>query len=147
MDGPPEQIFDHPRRENTRRFVRRLKVLELNVESRDYDFLGMAGEIKTWCGRNQIVQKLANRIRLVFEEAMGLLVPVLEEPRIQSVCEYSEQTESAEWTISYGGGRFDVTNLDDGLELAVLKGITERIAYEWNEDAGLPNQLLLKLKQ
>ena len=146
-DGPPEQVFDHPQRENTRRFVRRLKVLELNVESRDYDFLGMAGEIKTWCGRNQIVQKLANRIRLVFEEVMGLLVPVLEEPRIQSVCEYSEQTESAEWTISYGGGRFDVTSLDDGLELAVLKGITEKIVYEWNGDAELPNQLLLKLKQ
>ena len=45
-DGSPEQIFDHPQRENTRRFVRRLKVLALNIESRDYDFLGMAGEIE-----------------------------------------------------------------------------------------------------
>jgi amino acid ABC transporter ATP-binding protein, PAAT family (TC 3.A.1.3.-) len=42
-DGTPEQIFDHPQRENTRRFVRRLKVLELNIESRDYDFPGHGG--------------------------------------------------------------------------------------------------------
>ena len=88
-DGTPEQIFDHPQRENTRRFVRRLKVLELNIESRDYDFLGMAGEIETYCSKNQIAPKLANRVQLVFEEAMQLLMPALESPRIQAVCEYS----------------------------------------------------------
>ena len=40
-DGTPEQVFDNPIREKTRRFIRHLKVLELNIESRDYDFLGM----------------------------------------------------------------------------------------------------------
>ena len=146
-DGSPEQIFDHPQRENTRRFVRRLKVLELKIESRDYDFLGMSDEIKAWCNKNQIAPKLANRAQLVFEETVGLLVPMLEAPRVQAVCEYSEQTEQAEWTISYGGGRLDVTGRDDDLALAVLKGMTEEIEYAWNEDGELSNQLLLKLKQ
>jgi len=143
-DGPPEQVFDHPRREKTRRFVRRLKVLELNIESRDYDFLGMAGEIETWCGRNQIAPKLANRVQLTFEESMGLLVPVLEEPRVQAVCEYSEQTESAEWTIRYAGPRYDMTASDDDLALAVLRGITQSVEYAWNEDEALPNSLKMK---
>ena len=146
-DGSPEQIFDHPQRENTRRFVRRLKVLELNVESRDYDFLGMAGEIAAWCGKNQIAPKLANRVQLVFEEVMGMLVPKLETPRVQSICEYSEQAERAEWTISYGGERFDARGLDDDLALAVLKGVTEEIGYAWDGEAELPNQLRLKLKR
>ena len=78
---------------------------------------------------------------------MGLLVPVLETPHVQAVCEYSEQTECAEWTISYGGGRLDVTGRHDDLALAVLKGMTEEIGYAWDEDAEFPNQLLLKLKQ
>ena len=146
-DGSPEQVFDHPQRENTRRFVRRLKVLELNIESRDYDFLGMAGEIEAWCSKNQIAHKLANRVQLVFEEVMGLLLPMLEAPRIQAVCEYSEQAERAEWTISYGGGRLDVTSRDDDLALAVLKGMTEGIEYAWNGDGEFPNQLRLKLRQ
>ena len=30
-DGTPEQIFEHPQRENTRRFIEKLKVLELNI--------------------------------------------------------------------------------------------------------------------
>ena len=61
-DGTPEQIFEHPRRENTRRFIRKLKVLEMDIESRDYDFLGMAGQIEAWCGKNQISFKTASRL-------------------------------------------------------------------------------------
>ena len=145
-EGTPEQIFDCPRRENTRRFVQRLKVLELNIRSRDYDFLGMAGEIEAWCGRNQIAPQKTNRIRLVFEEAVELLVSRIEEPCIQSICEYSEQTESAEWTINYGGDCFDITDLDGDLALAVLKGMTEEIAYQWDGQAEYPNRLLLRVK-
>ena len=145
-DGTPEQIFDHPHRENTRRFVRRLKVLELNIESRDYDFLGMAGETETWCHRNQIAPKLANRVQLVCEEAMQLLVPMLESPRVQAVCEYSEQTEHAEWTFRYAGGRTDITRSGGDLSLAVLKGMAERVEYAWDEGEALPNRLNIKIR-
>ena len=142
-DGSPEQIFDHPQRENTRRFVRRLKVLELDIENRDYDFLGMAGEIATYCNRNQIAPKLASRIQLTFEEATQLLVSALDDPRIQAVCEYSEQTEIAEWTFSYNGPRFDATTSANDLVLSVLKGMTEHFTYNRLEGSDYPNQLKL----
>ena len=145
-DGTPEQIFDHPQRENTRRFVRRLKVLELNIESRDYDFLGMAGEIMNYCNRNQIAPKLANRINLAFEETSQLLVATLEQQLVQAVCEYSEQTEDAEWTFHYAGPRMDLTRTDDDIALSVLKGMTEDMAYTWQEDDALPNMLRLKVR-
>ena len=144
-DGSPEQIFEHPKRENTRRFVRRLKVLELNIASRDYDFLGMAGEIAQYCNKNQIAPKLANRIQLDFEETVQLLVPRLEDLRILAVCEYSEATQSAEWTIGYGGPRLDVTRMDDEIALAVLGGMTQDVEYAWQEGAELPNRLRLKI--
>ena len=146
-DGLPEQVFDHPLRENTRRFVHRLKVLELNIESRDYDFLGMAGEIRAWCGKNQISPKLANRVQLAFEETMGLLVPTLEAPRIQTVCEYAGQTESAEWTMRYAGSRHDITASGDDLALAVLKGVAESVEYVWNEGEAMPNRLKMKVRR
>lgn len=146
-DGSPEQIFVHPQRENTRRFVRRLLVLELNIESRDYDFLGVAGEIRAWCEKNQITPKLVNRVQLVFEEAVGLLLPALEVPRIHAICEYSVQTELVEWTISYGGSRYDMTASDDDLSLAVLKGITEKDKYSFDESAELGNKLSFVVKR
>ena len=146
-DGTPEQIFDHPRRENTRRFVRRLKVLELNIESRDYDFLGMASEIQTWCNKNQVAAKLAHRIDLTFEEATQLLVPAMDHPRLRAVCEYSEASEGAEWTLRYPGPRRDVTQAEDDLSLAVLKGMTEGMDYSWREGEELPNRLRLAVKR
>ena len=145
-DGTPEQIFDHPQRENTRRFVYRLKVVELNIESRDYDFLGMAGQIAAWCNRNQIEPKLENRIQLVFEETLEQLLPMLEAPRVQAVCEYSEQTEQAEWTLRYAGPRRDLTRADDDLALMVLKGMTERMEYAWDEGEALQNRLTLTVR-
>ena len=145
-DGTPDQIFEHPQRENTRRFIKKLKVLELNIESKDYDFLGMAGQIEAYCNKNQIAPKQGSRIQLVFEETAQMLVPQLEKPRIQAVCEYSETTESAEWTISYNGDRLDVTSKGDGLALSVLRGMTERISYQWTGDAEQPNQLRLTIR-
>ena len=145
-DGTPEQIFDHPQRENTRRFIQKLKVLELNIESKDYDFLGMAGQIETYCNKNQIAPKIASRIQLVFEETAQMLAPLLENPRIRAVCEYSEATESAEWTFSYGGERLDVTNEGDELALSVLRGTTELMSYQWMGDDEWTNQLQLVIR-
>ena len=146
-EGTPEEIFDHPKRENTRRFVRRLKVLELNIESRDYDFLGMDSLITRYCEKNQISPKTANRIHLAFEETMQLLIPGLSDPRVQAVAEYSEETETAEWTVRYGGPRFDLTQESNDLALTVLKGMTAAMDYAFDENAELSNRLTLKIRQ
>ena len=127
--------------------MRRLKVLELNIESRDYDFLGMTGEIEAWCGKNQIAPKLKNRLQLTFEEAAQLLVSKLENPRIQAVCEYSETTEDAEWTLRYAGPSLDVTRSEGGLAFTVLKGMTEDMEYSWQGEEELPNCLHVRVRR
>lgn len=146
-EGTPEQIFDHPRRENTRRFVRRLKVLELTIESRDYDFLGMLSQIDGYCGKNQIPPKLASRIRLTFEETANLLVPAMEKPLIRAVCEYSEAAESAEWTFRYAPPELTTAGMHNDLALAVLNGMTESMHYSYEKDEELPNRLTLKINR
>jgi len=146
-EGTPEQIFDHPTKENTRRFVRRLKVLEVSIDSRDYDFLGMTSQIEAYCVKNQIAPKLANRIQLTFEETAQLLLPALKEPRLKAVCEYSEETESAEWSFRYAAPRLDVKESGNELALAVLKGMNESMEYTFDGEAELPNRLTVKVKR
>ena len=107
----------------------------------------MAGQIEAYCNKNQIAPKMANRVQLVFEETMQLLMPMMETTRVQAACEYSEQTEMAEWTFSYAGQRMDVTQSGDELALAVLKGMTKDMTYIWSEEADLPNLLKLKIQQ
>ncbi len=146
-DGAPEQIFDHPQRENTRRFIRKLKVLELNIDSRDCDFLGMAGEIDQYCGKNQIPYKMARRIRLTFEELVHqMLIPALAQPDIQTVIEYSEAGESAVLTARYNGPAFDVTAKGEELPLKVLQSAVSEMVYSWHENAERPNQAVLYIR-
>ena len=106
----------------------------------------MAGQIDVWCNKTQIAPKLVNRVQLVFEETVRLLMPLLESPRIQAVCEYSEATENAEWTVSYGGGHFDLTGAGDELALALLRGMTASMEYTFDEEQELKNRLCLVVK-
>ena len=146
-DGTPEQIYDNPQKENTRRFIRKLKVLELSIESRDYDFLATAGEIDKYCRKNQIPWKTAHRIRLAFEELVHqTLIPALGKPMVRIAVEYSEVTESTIMTIQYNGPAFDVTATEDGLSRKVLESTVSEIAYERTDHPECPNQVTLHIR-
>ena len=146
-DGTPEQIYDHPQKENTRRFVRKLKVLEFSIESRHYDFLATAGEIDKYSRKNQIPWKMANRIRLAFEELVQqTLIPALKHPDIRIVIEYSEVAESATMTVRYNGPAFDATTREEGLSRKVLESTVSGMAYEQTDDTECPNQVTLHIR-
>lgn len=146
-DGTPEQIFDNPQRENTRRFIRKLKVLELNIESRDYDFLGMVSEIEQYCHKNQVSYRTAQHIQLAFEETIqNLLLPVLKTPRIHAVVEYSAADESTVMTLNYNGAPYDVIKQGDKLSLSVLNSAVSEMSWSEVEDKELRNKLEMKIK-
>ena len=145
-DGSPEQVFDHPQREKTRRFIRRLKVLELEIRGRDHDLPGMIGEIDRYCSKNQIPPKLANRIRLAVEETVQQqLLPVLEDPRISVTAEYSEADESVAVTVLWKGPEQDITRTGDELSLSLLRGIVSEMQYTRSDSDDLPNVLSLRI--
>ena len=146
-EGTPEQIFEHPEREKTRRFIHRLKVLELDIESKDYDFLGMAGDIDQYCSRNQIPAKIATRIHLAFEELTQQLIPTLENPKVHTVIEYSAAEERTKMTVQYNGQESDITQTGDELSLAVLKGAAAEVTYSRHEEDELPNQIVLSVRE
>ena len=145
-DGTPEQIFDHPKKENTRRFVQKLKVLTLDISSRNYDFLNVASQIENYCNRNQIAARYTKRILLVFEETSQLLIDSISDPCFKAVFEYSEKEESGSWTFNYTGPNTDITKSGDDLSIKVLKGICDKIEYSFDEGSELPDQLYLKVR-
>lgn len=146
-DGSPEQIFENPQRENTRRFIRRLKVLELEIESKDYDFRGAASEIDRYCSKNQIPWKTGARIRLAFEELVhNLLLPILEAPQIHTAIEYSEE-EGAVMNVRWNGPEYDVFGQDRALELEVLSSTFTEQQYFYTDDGEYPNRIILRIRK
>ena len=147
-DGTPEQIFDHPQKEMTRRFIRRLKILELVIDSRDYDFIGAGSEIDRYCLQNDIPPKEKYRIRLAVEELVQqILFPRLGEPHIHVTVEYSAQEGTVVVTATYGGERFDPNDTDNELSLAVLNSAAEEIDYRYDAEADEPNRVELRMKE
>ena len=146
-DGTPEQIFDHPQRELTRRFVKKLKVLELNIDSRDFDFIGAGSEIDRYCLKNEIFDRQRNRIRLVIEELIQqILLPRMLEPHIRIVIEHAAREESTTVTISYGGERFDPRSTENTLSLQVMQTAAEKIDYSYDLSAEEPNRTVIQIK-
>ena len=146
-DGTPEQIFDHPQRELTRRFVKKLKVLELNIDSRDFDFIGAGSEIDRYCLKNEIFDRQRNRIRLVIEELIQqILLPRMPEPHISIVIEHAAREESTTVTISYGGERFDPRSTENTLSLQVMQTAAEKIDYSYVLSAEEPNRTVIQIK-
>ncbi len=141
-EGTPEQIFEHPQREKTRRFIRKLKLLEISVESRDHDFPGTVGQIEQYCSRSRIGWKTARRIQLAFEETVeNLLMPVLEDPQIRVAIEYSPADDSAVMTFRYNGEKYDPIRNGDELSLALLRSAVTSMEYQ--EGSGDPGNCLV----
>ena len=146
-DGTPEQIFDNPQKEKTRQFVRRLKVLELDIPNKDYDFLGMAGLIEEYCRKNQIPSRLENRIQLAFEELVEqILTKTLETSRIQAIMEYSEALDEMTIIVRFSGSWPEGVLDDDNLSIKLLKSTVTAADYSRDEDSDMPNQLILHVR-
>ena len=145
-DGTPEQIFDHPQKEKTRRFIRKLKVLELEIYDKNQDFLGMQSEIRAYCEKTQIPRRMETHFQLAFEETVQqILLPALDKPDIIATFEYSGETEKAVFTVQYGSKKQELAELADPLSLAVLKGIAENIQDNYTPDEERKNLLSMTI--
>ena len=141
-EGTPEQIFDDPQKELTRQFIRKLKVLEFNIDSPDFDFIGANAEIDRYCMKNDIPPRTKYRIRLSFEELMQqMLMPVLEKTPVRILVEYSAAREQVAITASYRGERFDPLEAGNELSYNVLNSSVDELKYEYGPQEEYTNTI------
>ncbi len=146
-DGTPEQIFDHPQKELTRRFIRKLKVLEYTVDSRDFDFIGVGSEIDRYCMQNDMNARAKYRVRLALEELVQqILLPRFERPEIRVLIEHAAETSETDVTVTYGGEAFDPKDTDNELSLTILKNTAAEMRYAFDAQQPLPNRVELRIR-
>ena len=147
-DGSPEQIFDHPQKQETRRFIEKLKVLELTIDSIDFEFAGAGTDIDRYCLHNDVPPRTRYRIRLAFEElAQQILKDVLKQTALLFTIEYSQRDEKTEITAVYGGERFDPADSDNSLSYSLLKGSVEELSYQYDQQAEKPNIVRIIIRE
>ena len=135
-DGTPEQIFDHPQRERTRQFIRRLKIFEAEIRSRSYDFIAFGAELDRYLLQNDVPSAKQYRIRLCLEELIQqILLPKYEKPAIRAKVLYSMKDQECNITVTYGGEAFDFRDTDNEMSLTMLKNTAQELSYHYDSGA------------
>lgn len=123
-EGTPEQIFEHPKREKTRAFVKRLKTWSYDISSRDFDFYRMNTELEEFGRRQFLSQKQITALQLILEEVVvQMLLPRTQDIHILVGSGQDENT--LEMTLRYGGPDFDPLG---GSDMGVEADLSRRIA-------------------
>ncbi len=144
--GDPEEIFVNPKREKTREFINKLKVLNFKIDTKDYDFYGAYSKISEYCSKNQISYIKTNHIQVIFEElCQAILMHRLDEYNVNFKVIYSQKENEVEIQALYGGEPFNVMEGNDDLSARMIRGFSSSISYE-NTDGEYANSLLIKVE-
>ena len=145
-DGSPEDIFDNPKKELTRVFIRKLKVFEELIDSKDFDFYGFDARLEQYFLQNDVSSSDKNHIRLIIEETVQqILFSKFKKPFIRIKAEYSMQDESCTVTINYKGEKFDINDTDNVLSLKIIQNLSESLEYSYDRDSEEPNHIRIKV--
>ena len=108
-EGTPKQIFEHPQRELTKKFIQRLSSLTYRIKSSEFDVEAMSDELMGYGEKLLIEAERLSKLMLAFEEiCMNNLLIDVEEPDILVKVEYSEKLDILTMLICYKGEKFDV---------------------------------------
>ena len=137
-DGTPDQIFNHPKEERTRIFIKRLKQLSMKVENSNYDFIASVSKIEQFGKDNMLKPKMLRDVQLVFEEIVTQnLVPYGETYNnlypIDILLEYSDLDESLKMDIKYCGDEYDPFKDGNELSATIVKKLTLDPQYRFGD--------------
>ncbi len=138
-DGTPEEIFDHPQKEKTVRFIRHLKVFEEVITSKGFDFIGFNTRLEEFGRRSAASQKTIYRLQSVFEElCVQILLPAMPDDNLlmEVTVEYDADTDCAQMQVKYTGEAFDPMTSDNIISVKLVQSATKSICHTAiNEDA------------
>ena len=146
--GTPDEIFDHPKREKTIRFIKHIRVFENLITSKDFDFIGFNTGLEEFGRKSGIPQKAIYRAQSVFEElCVQIILPALSDPFALGIAvEYSQDEETVTMQIKYSGARFNPKESDNTLSLKIVENAAESIEYSEICEDDLTNLAVLQIK-
>ncbi len=135
-EGTPDEIFNNPKRNRTRAFVKRLKVLSLNIKSFDYDFIAMSESLQRYGEKNMLGRKRTMALRLLFEEVSslnimkknGIVLPLV------ITVEYDEENDKLSMRFEWKGVAYNPLLGGDEISLKLVRAQISDSRYEYRDD-------------
>ena len=146
-DGTPEQIFDHPQKERTRRFIRRLKVFETDIDTDGQDLHSLYTAMEGFGLQNQVSGSVMRKLHAVFEELVfRILLPARTAGKIRFAAEYADETDEMTVILLYDGPAFDPADTQDLLAWKLISGYSENYSRTAINEDGFTNRVTLTIR-
>ena len=146
-DGTPEQIFDHPQKELTRRFIRQLKVYEYEPGETGFDYPAVIGGMEQFCAVNRVPLEITGKLLAATEELTAqILLPLMKDGNISVCVEYDEKRLTAYAKFRYGKETFDPQASGNAIALTLLNSRCAQIEHRTLENEAYGNEVTLHIR-
>ena len=140
-EGTANEIFMTPQKELTKRFLHKIRSLNIVLQSRHFDFYEAHGRIDAFCQKYALPKKLNRNLQLAVEElaldTINHRFSETETSQTEIEISYSEKERSATFRLSdtaKPGNPFDALHESDPdqkrLGLRLIQGLATEITYK-----------------
>lgn len=135
-EGAPRQIFDHPQKEETQRFINGLSSLHMSFLRDSLDYLGLLSRINELAVRKLFSPNFVYRIEASIEEIyLQTILPALKDNvMVNFDLEYSEKAETCEIRFRWSSKTENPLKNMDALSRKLAEHAARNIEYHCAED-------------
>ncbi len=107
-EGSVEEIFEHPKKEGTRRFIHGLSLMSKTLRKNTFDYLGFMSEVNEFALKKLMPLKIYNEIQKAIDEVyLKYILPSLKDSMDVSFrLEYSERDERCDLYFQWKDSNF-----------------------------------------
>ncbi len=134
-EGSPEEIFDAPRRDKTRVFVKQLKTLEITVDGPDYDFIEANEALRMFGEKHFLAPRRTDSLCRAFEElaAENIIPHCGETIDLTVTVEYEEKADELIMRFVWTGEEYNPLEEGEELSVTLVKAFLTSDTYTWEE--------------
>jgi polar amino acid transport system ATP-binding protein len=133
-EGAPRQIFENPKREKTRAFIRRIRSVNFQIGGQDFDLYAINAEIERFCEKQMLPPETQNRVLLLVEELLMLYRPLLLRTiPVEIAVRHTEKTGHIEIMSDFEGEEFNPLQQQDPADeigINIINNLAECIEFE-----------------
>ncbi len=143
-EGTPEEIFEHPKREKTRAYVRQLRSFRYVITSRDFDLYALNAGIESFCRDYFLTAKQVRNLELVLEELV-IHTLLAHTDRITIEIRYFEDDGSVQVLLLYDGPPLNPfrNEEEDVLSMLLVRQFADQEEYHYENEQ---NRLSFRLR-
>lgn len=129
-EGTPDEIFNNPKKELTRAFIKKLKIFEKTIVADKTDLLGFQSDLESFGRKYHINQKTIYHMQSIIEEyCFGCVLPLISMEPMHFELEYSEEPDVSVIKLSFKKKFEGMPVIKDEISRAILEKFA-KISYD-----------------